>query len=57
MANKQHKIKTSTKEGKRIFMRTYMSSYRKEERELLNLAKQTWGWSRKGLSAKKEKIQ
>ena len=33
-------------------MRPYMTNYRKQERELLNLAKQTWGWNRKGFQIK-----
>ena len=47
--NKRHAIKTTTKEGKRIYMKNYMPNYRKVERELINMAKQEWGWKRQGL--------
>lgn len=32
----------------RDYMRPYMRGYRKDERELIRLAKQQWGWKRKG---------
>jgi hypothetical protein len=39
--------KTTTKQGKAEYMRPYMVSYRKDERELLHRAITQFGWKRK----------